>query len=289
MIDPSFWIDEKLGTCEPLARILFMGLISQADDEGRLNGHPALIKSLIFPYDHEVTTQNVEEWLILLAAAERRLILRYEVGHQKYIAIPNFKKHQTINKPQTSKLPAPLPDNYGIGTVTVEDNELTAPDQEKLIEEKVNEEEGKGKEAKLTEPSENLEDVKERLRVLIVECGLKGVGIDGLETIYTYIGQVETGVIERAIKKAEKKHVQYFVSIINGWIEEGKTTLELLNPIPQAGAPPSNYPSGTGNGQRNRTGKPSLPVVSDSGPSPTVTPEERAKMQELARRLRDGD
>jgi hypothetical protein len=235
MIDPSFWVDEKLGTCEPLARILFMGLISQADDEGRLNGHPALIKSLIFPYDHEVTVQNVDAWLILLSAAERRLIVRYEVGNQKYIVIPNFKKHQTINKPQASKLPAPVPYDYGTSTVVVRESEQTVTDQEKLREEKGNEEKGKGKEANSTEPAEKLENVRERLRILTIECGLKGVGIDGLETIYTYIGQVETEVIEKAIKKAEKKHVPYFVTIINGWIEEGKTTAESINPVSKVG------------------------------------------------------
>ena len=55
MIDPGFWIDEKLGTISPLARLLFMGLISNSDDEGRLPGHPALIKSQVFPYDADIT------------------------------------------------------------------------------------------------------------------------------------------------------------------------------------------------------------------------------------------
>jgi hypothetical protein len=73
-------------------------------------------------------------------------------------------------------------------------------------------------------------EIRDRLRKLTIECGLKGVGIDGLETIYTYIGQVETEVIEKAIKKAEKKHVPYFVTIINDWIDEGKTTMDSFSP-----------------------------------------------------------
>lgn len=111
MIDPNFWIDEKLGTCEPLARLTFMGLISQSDDEGRLNGHPALIKSLLFPYDYGITTAQVDEWLNSLHS--KGLIQRYEVSGQSYISIPNFLKHQTINKPTRSKLPAPPIGNQG--------------------------------------------------------------------------------------------------------------------------------------------------------------------------------
>src|SRR5690606_18570742 len=109
------------------ARLLFMGLISQSDDEGRLNGHPALIRSLIFPYDHQISVDDVEEWLTLLAADERKLIIRYEVDYQKYIWIPNFKKHQTINKPQKSK----LPEYYG--NTTVIDGEDYVPKEEKGI------------------------------------------------------------------------------------------------------------------------------------------------------------
>ena len=54
------------------------------------------------------TEAEVEEWIAELAT--RKLIIRYEVGSQKYIAITNFKKHQTINRPQASKLPAPVLD-----------------------------------------------------------------------------------------------------------------------------------------------------------------------------------
>lgn len=143
MIDPSFWVDEKLGSLPPVVRLLFMGLISQADDDGRLNGHPSLVKSLIFPYDHDMQALDVDEWLALLAADERKVIVRYEVDHQKYILITNFKKHQTINKPQKSKLPEPLPDNYGSDTVVVHDDSVPIEEEEKLIESSLREEEEK--------------------------------------------------------------------------------------------------------------------------------------------------
>lgn len=139
MIDPSFWNDEQLGTCPIEARLLFMGLISQADDEGRLSGHPALIKSQIFPYDFEMEATKVDSWIEMLQ--EKRLITKYIVNNQKYILVRNFKKHQTINKPVKSKLPEPTNDNYGSPTVVLPHNELGTTSQEKLKEEKLREEE----------------------------------------------------------------------------------------------------------------------------------------------------
>ena len=40
MIDPNFWTDEKLGECSIQERLLFMGLISNADDEGYGRANP---------------------------------------------------------------------------------------------------------------------------------------------------------------------------------------------------------------------------------------------------------
>jgi hypothetical protein len=124
-----------------------MGLISQADDEGRLNGHPALIKSLIFTYDHDLTLKKVEELLELLAS--RKIILRYEIDQQKYIFITNFKKHQTINKPQHSKLPDHNDAEYGSNTVVIPEQSVNGHAQKKLKEVKLKE--VKLKEVKLSE------------------------------------------------------------------------------------------------------------------------------------------
>lgn len=144
MIDPNFWVDEKLGTCDPLARFAFMGLISQADDDGRMNGHPSLIKSVLFPYDYGITAVEVDEWLKQLETKE--LIIRYQVNNQSYICLPKFSKHQTINKKTDSKLPAPPLDinrkdgHYGSATVAVIDNYDKTTSEEKRKEEKRKEE-----------------------------------------------------------------------------------------------------------------------------------------------------
>jgi hypothetical protein len=102
-LKPEFWSDEKLSECSLSARLLFIGLISFADDEGRLECSPARLRMQIFPCG-SVKPQQLTEWLVALT--ERSLIRRYVVDKREYIDIPNFKKHQKINRPTPSKLPA---------------------------------------------------------------------------------------------------------------------------------------------------------------------------------------
>lgn len=124
MISPEFWTDEKLGECTRDERLLFMGLISNADDEGRGRGNVKLIKSAIFPYDNFNDT-DIERMLIALIG--KKLVYVYVVDGQQFYYLPNFEKHQTINKPSESKLPEmpeeiQLPSYYGNTTVAVTPN-----------------------------------------------------------------------------------------------------------------------------------------------------------------------
>ena len=101
MIDPSFWTDEKLGECSIQERLLFMGLISHADDEGYGRANPKLLRSSIFPYD-DLRASDFEKWLSNLGGLN--LVVLYTVNGQAYYYLPNFTKHQTINKPTTGQL-----------------------------------------------------------------------------------------------------------------------------------------------------------------------------------------
>ena len=102
MIDPNFWSDEKLGECSIQERLLFMGLISNADDEGYGRANPKLLKSLIFPYD-EFKSSDIEKWISHLD--EINIVTLFKYDNQTYYFLPNFLKHQTINKSRTSSLP----------------------------------------------------------------------------------------------------------------------------------------------------------------------------------------
>ena len=90
-IKPGFFKNEQLAERHPLARILFSGLWTIADREGRLEDRPKRIKIDTLPYDD----CDIEE---LLNSLQPEFIVRYEVNGERYIQILNFSKHQNPHK-----------------------------------------------------------------------------------------------------------------------------------------------------------------------------------------------
>lgn len=137
MIDPDFWTDEKLGLCKRDERLFFMGLISNADDDGRGRGNIKLLKATIFPYDDDLKVKDIEQMACSLM--EKGMVIFYVVDGQDFYCLPNFPKHQVINKPTTSKIPevplnreeVVLPDYYRSPTVTLPPNRIEENRKEK--------------------------------------------------------------------------------------------------------------------------------------------------------------
>lgn len=101
-IKPGFFLDDELAACRPLTRILFAGLWTIADREGRLEDRPRRIKVEVLPYDE----CDVDE--LLGELSEHGFIVRYEVDGARFIAIPTWQKHQSPHvKEQASTIPAP--------------------------------------------------------------------------------------------------------------------------------------------------------------------------------------
>lgn len=109
-IKPEFWGDPKTGQCSRDARLLFLGLLNESDDEGRQLGSPRRIAGVVFPNDHDVTTRMVRKWLDELENAQ--LVVRYEVKTVPYLFIKGFMNNQKINRPSASRLPPP-PNGHG--------------------------------------------------------------------------------------------------------------------------------------------------------------------------------
>lgn len=101
-IKPGFFVNDVLAEIDPLGRLLFAGLWTIADREGRLEDRPKRIKAEILPYDN----CDVDGLLSQLAA--RGFIIRYSAGGQHYISIVNWHKHQNPHiKEPASTIPAP--------------------------------------------------------------------------------------------------------------------------------------------------------------------------------------
>lgn len=92
-VHPSLFTDEAWVSCSPIARILYIGLWTDADDQGLFEWKPLQIKMRILPGD-------MAEAVALLAELEAvNLIKSYEAGGARYGAIRDFRKFQRPQKP----------------------------------------------------------------------------------------------------------------------------------------------------------------------------------------------
>ena len=100
MIDPEFWSDEAIGQWSDKAKLFYIGLWNFSDDAGRFKAHSSLLRSQIFPYDQTVDIDALKTEL-------GNKIQWYAVGGSQYGFVRNFLKHQRIDRPTASHLPAP--------------------------------------------------------------------------------------------------------------------------------------------------------------------------------------
>lgn len=126
-IKPAFFENEDLPSIPALGRLLFIGLWTLADREGRLEDRPRRIKAQLFPYEE----CDAEQYLCQLS--ERGFIKRYKSGDNFYIQINNFVKHQSPHHSErASVIPQPeptaenlrsTPEIYATGCVEIALNE----------------------------------------------------------------------------------------------------------------------------------------------------------------------
>ena len=108
-IHPEFWTDSTIGKLSPLDRLFFIGCISNADDEGRLLGDPAYLRSVIFPYD-DIKISNVEDMRDRVVATCHNLI-HYIIDGTVYLAFRHWSRYQAPRYPKPSRLPPPPDDS----------------------------------------------------------------------------------------------------------------------------------------------------------------------------------
>jgi hypothetical protein len=114
-IKPELWHDEAVGSLSRDARLLLIGLITLADDEGRFRALPAALLGHIFPYDHDAP-RRLGAWAAEIEATST--VVFYEVDDKPYGVFRHWRRHQRINRARVSVLPEP-PDQQ-----IVEDNRV---------------------------------------------------------------------------------------------------------------------------------------------------------------------
>lgn len=105
-IKPGFFRNADLAELPFEGRLLFIGLWTIADREGRLEDRPKQIKMEIFPAD------NVDIEALLSGLASINMIDRYTADGIACISIQSFKKHQNPHKAEQQSTLPDIDGNY---------------------------------------------------------------------------------------------------------------------------------------------------------------------------------
>jgi len=129
-IKPGYFMNEDLAALGMAAQLLFAGIWTIADREGRFEDRPARIKAQILPY-YDV---DVDELLNLLAENpinDDKFIIRYTVNGRKYIQITKFSGHQNPHKNEAPSIIPPYseeaPEKHSTSTVQEQETHSTNP------------------------------------------------------------------------------------------------------------------------------------------------------------------
>lgn len=107
-LKPGFFRNADLVELPFEARLLFAGLWTLSDREGRMEDRPKQIKMELFPAD------NIDCDALLNMLQSVGMIERYTVENKNYIQVINFSKHQN---PHRDEKPSLIPCKHSAGTV----------------------------------------------------------------------------------------------------------------------------------------------------------------------------
>lgn len=102
-VKPGFWSDEKLANVSREARLLFVGLWTTSDDYGVSKGHPIWLRSQIFPFDADMSEEQMCN--LLNELVQSGFVVPFDFNDEIYLHIPNFLKHQKIDHPSVNRNP----------------------------------------------------------------------------------------------------------------------------------------------------------------------------------------
>lgn len=101
-IKPGFFTNDVLGELPPLTRLLFAGLWTICDRDGRIEDRPKKIRAELLPYD------DCDPEEMLQALENKGFILRYQAGEIRAIQVLAWEKHQNPHvKEAASTIQAP--------------------------------------------------------------------------------------------------------------------------------------------------------------------------------------
>jgi hypothetical protein len=94
-IKPEFWSDEKLSPMSAIDRLTFLGLISMADDYGRVQDNVKIIDAFVFPNSDDTVRESLAN-----LSRMNRIVRGKSSSGMPIIEIVNWGRHQKVDKPQ---------------------------------------------------------------------------------------------------------------------------------------------------------------------------------------------
>ena len=104
IIKESLCSSEKISSLSDFEFRLWIGLITQADDLGRGDARPAIIKGRVFPLRDRTSLKDIDAAVHGLAA--KGCISLYTVGGKSYFWFPTWSEHQRVRNCKV-KYPGP--------------------------------------------------------------------------------------------------------------------------------------------------------------------------------------
>jgi len=95
MIHTKIWVSNQFNSIKPLERLLYIGMITLGDDDGRLRGDGAYLRHNIFPFD-KIGAKKVE--VMRDRIAEVGLIIVYASNDNVLIQHPKWNDYQKLVK-----------------------------------------------------------------------------------------------------------------------------------------------------------------------------------------------
>lgn len=105
-VHPGLWTDERFVSVSAVARLLFIGIWNECDDQGSFEWSPLKLKMRLLPAD------NVDASALLAELESAGCIIRYETDGRQLGAVRNFAIYQRPKKPNCIYPQTPEVRNY---------------------------------------------------------------------------------------------------------------------------------------------------------------------------------
>lgn len=223
MISPEIWDSENFSKLSILARLVFIGMISNADDEGRGKAKAAFLKSKLFPYDESMRVADVES--ALDEVAENMSVTMYSHDGNEYYSFDNWKKWQRVDKPSPSNIIPYDSESCNIIRGTFREHSPNVPRTlpPNIIEKKKNRKEDKTTEDNTAPPVAVPQNIIDAF-----QNNIAPLTPIVMQAIADWLDDVDADMIEWAIREAaehNKRNWKYIEGILRNHFNAGRTTL----------------------------------------------------------------